>query len=80
VAGMAKLTALHIKNAKPGDKLSDGGGLGLDVDKNGNRAWIFRYKSPTTGRDRFMGLGPANDVTLAGRIKVPPPRSKPRGR
>jgi hypothetical protein len=27
------LTALQVKNAKPGDKLTDGGGLRLDVDK-----------------------------------------------
>jgi integrase len=59
------LTALQVKNAKASEKLSDGGGLRLDVDKNGNRSWIFRFTSPVTGRERFMGLGPANDVTLA---------------
>jgi integrase len=59
------LTALQVKNAKPGDKLGDGGGLRLDVDKNGNRNWIFRFTSPVTGRERFMGLGPFRDVTLA---------------
>ena len=40
------LNALQVKNAKPGDKLSDGGGLRLDVDKNGNRSWVFRFTSP----------------------------------
>jgi len=35
---MGNLTALAVKNAKPGDKLSDGDGLRLDVDKNGNRS------------------------------------------
>jgi integrase len=64
LAKLHKLTALQVKNAKPGDKLSDGGGLRLDLDKNGNAAWIFRYTSPATGRERFMGLGPANDVSL----------------
>lgn len=59
------LTALQVKNAKPGERLSDGGGLRLDVDRNGNRAWVFRFTSPTTGKERFMGLGPAGDVTLA---------------
>ena len=59
------LTALQVKNAKPGDKLGDGGGLRLDVDRNGNKSWIFRYTSPATGRERYMGLGPAGDVTLA---------------
>ena len=59
------LTALQVKNAKPGDKLGDGGGLRLDVDKNGNKSWIFRFTSPVTGKERFMGLGPIADVTLA---------------
>ena len=59
------LTALQVKNAKPGEKLGDGGGLRLDVDRNGNKSWVFRYTSPTTGRERFMGLGPARDVSLA---------------
>jgi integrase len=61
---MHKLTTLEVKNAKPGDKLSDGGGLRLDVDKNGNRSWVFRFTSPVTGRERFMGVGPLHDVPL----------------
>jgi Arm DNA-binding domain len=69
------LTALQVKNAQPGDKLSDGGGRRLDVDKNGNGSWIFRFTSPTkvyeTGKnkgdpqERFMGLGPVADLSLA---------------
>ena len=59
------LTALQVKNATPGDKLGDGGGLRLDVDHAGRKSWIFRYTSPTTGKERFMGLGPLRDVTLA---------------
>ena len=58
------LTALQVKNAKPGDKLSDGGGLRLDVDARGGRSWVFRFKSPVTNKERYMGLGPASDVTL----------------
>jgi integrase len=65
VAKLHKLTAAQVRDAKPGDKLSDGGGLRLDVDKNGNRSWTFRYTSPVTGRERYMGLGPAQDVSLA---------------
>lgn len=61
---MHKLTALAIKNARPGEKLSDGGGLRLDVDHNGAASWIFRFTSPATGRERFMGLGPLHDVPL----------------
>ena len=59
------LTALQVKNAKPGDKLGDGGGLRLDVDRSGNKSWVFRYTSPTTSKERFMGLGPLRDVSLA---------------
>lgn len=62
---MHKLTALKIKNAGPGAKLSDGGGLRLDVDGKGAAAWIFRFTSPATKRERFMGLGPLRDVPLA---------------
>jgi integrase len=53
------LTAVQVKNARPGDKLSDGGGLRLDADVRGGRSWVFRYKSPLTGKERYMGLGPA---------------------
>jgi integrase len=59
-----KLTAVQVRNAKPGDKLSDGGGLRLDVDANGNRSWVFRYKSPVTGKERYLGLGSLNLVAL----------------
>src|SRR3954453_3920412 len=62
---MGNLTALAVKNAKPGDKLGDGNGLRLDVDKNGNRSWVFRYTSPTTGKERYAGFGSASEVTLA---------------
>jgi integrase len=57
------LTALQVKNAKPG-KYGDGGGLRLDVNGS-NKSWVFRYTSPVTGRERFMGLGSATEVTLA---------------
>jgi integrase len=65
LAKLHKLTALQVRNAKPADRLSDGGGLRLDVDGSGNGAWIFRFTSPVTGKERFMGLGPARDVPLA---------------
>ena len=62
---MGNLTALAVKNAKLGDKLGDGGGLRLDVDKNGNRSWVFRFTSPPTGKERYAGFGSASEVTLA---------------
>lgn len=59
------LTALQVKSAKPGERLLDGKGLRLDVDANGNRAWIFRFTSPATKSERYMGLGSASEVGLA---------------
>lgn len=48
------LTALEIKNAKPG-MYADGGGLYLHVGKAGNASWIFRFQ--LNKRRREMGLG-----------------------
>ena len=61
--GINRLTVLEVTRAKPGMH-SDGGGLWLRVHPGG-RAWLFRYTSPKTGRERRMGLGPAQDVPLA---------------
>ena len=66
---MGTLTALAVKNAKLGANgkkysLPDGDGLRLDVDKRGNRSWVFRYTSPTTGKERYAGFGSAKEVTL----------------
>jgi integrase len=58
------LKAKQVEHAKAGDKLSDGGGLRLDVDAKGNAAWTFRFTSPVHKKERFMGLGPLRDVTL----------------
>lgn len=59
------LTAAQVRGAKPGEKLSDGNGLRLDVDASGNRTWVLRFKSPITGKERYMGLGSASVVRLA---------------
>lgn len=42
---------------------SDGGNLYLSIRGN-SRAWVFRFKSPTTGKIRMLGLGALPDVTL----------------
>ncbi|CAI3959615.1 Integrase/recombinase [Commensalibacter communis] len=42
---------------------SDGGNLYLSIRGN-SRAWVFRFKSPTTGKIRMLGLGSLPDVTL----------------
>lgn len=63
VRGLNRLTVLAVTRAKPGMH-SDGGGLWLRVQPIG-RAWLFRYTSPGTGRERRMGLGSAQDIALA---------------
>jgi len=41
---MSKLTALQVESiSKPG-RYSDGNGLYLEVDKAGNKRWLFRYQ------------------------------------
>jgi integrase len=56
------LTALKVKNAKPGRHV-DGRGLCLFVKPSGARTWVLRMQR--NGRRRDYGLGSALDVTLA---------------
>lgn len=56
------LTALRVKNAKPGRHV-DGRGLCLVVKDSGARTWVLRMQRH--GRRRDYGLGSALDVTLA---------------
>jgi integrase len=58
------LTAAMIKQAKKPGYLSDGGGLVLQVSKNGAKSWLFRYRAPG-GKIREMGLGSSSVVSLA---------------
>ena len=66
---MPGLTALAVRAAKhPGGhdrpiRLADGSGLYLQVTPNGARSWVFRYVA--NGRERYMGLGSAELVSLA---------------
>ncbi|MFA7585195.1 MAG: integrase arm-type DNA-binding domain-containing protein [Novosphingobium sp.] len=57
-----KLTALKVRNAKPG-RHTDGRGLCLLVKESGARTWVLRMQR--NGRRRDYGLGSALDVTLA---------------
>jgi len=67
---MPKLTAVMIRNlrhdpakgAKP-IRLGDGGGLYLQVAPGDAKSWLFRFARG--GRERWMGLGSAELVTLA---------------
>lgn len=56
------LTALRVKNAKPG-RHTDGRGLCLLVKDSGARTWVLRMQRQ--GRRRDYGLGSALDVSLA---------------
>ena len=63
-----KLNAKTVEKAVKNGTYSDGGGLALVV-KPDRRAWQFRYT--WMGKERFMGLGSANAVTLAqARLKA----------
>lgn len=57
-----------LRRAKPRDKeyeLSDGDGLTFRVRTNGQRAWIWRYTSPTTGKRAKMYIGAYPALPLA---------------
>lgn len=56
------LTALKVKNAKPGRHV-DGRGLCLMVQESGAKTWVLRMQH--CGRRRDYGLGSALDVSLA---------------
>ena len=40
-------------------------GLYLHVASSGTKSWLFRYKSPVTAKQREMGLGSLNLISLA---------------
>ncbi|KPF73907.1 integrase [Blastomonas sp. AAP25] len=58
------LTALAVKNAKPG-RHADGGGLHLLVKESGARSWVYRFM--LNGKSRDIGLGAAgtDGISLA---------------
>ena len=57
------MTVREVESLKDGT-WGDGGNLWLTVQGKARR-WSFRYKSPTTGKRREMGLGSYHDVSLA---------------
>jgi integrase len=56
------LTALKVKNARPG-RHADAHGLYLVVQPSGTRSWMLRHQYK--GRRRDFGLGPVHDLSLA---------------
>lgn len=59
---MAKLTALAVKNAKPG-RHGDGAGLYLLVKPSGAKSWLLRVQKD--GKRRDIGLGSLAALSLA---------------
>jgi len=63
---MSKLTDLSIKKAKPETKvykLTDGGGLCLQVEPKGSKYWRLAYRF--AGKQKTLALGVYPDVGLA---------------
>lgn len=56
------LTAIEVKNAKPG-RHADAGGLYLMVRPTGSRSWVLRAQ--VDGKRQDFGLGSAAVVSLA---------------
>ena len=63
MASLHNLTALEVRRAKGPRKLSDGGGLVLNVRESGSKSWTFIYRFG--GRRPEIGLGSWPDVTLS---------------
>lgn len=60
------LTATQIKNTKPKEKkykLSDGGGLFLQINSNGSKLWRLKYR--IEGKEKEYAIGVYPDITLA---------------
>jgi len=62
---IGKLSALTASRTTTPGYLGDGGGLYLQVSPAGTKSWIYRFRSPVTGRMREMGLGSFPTITLA---------------
>lgn len=59
---MGRLTAIGVKNAKPG-RHGDGSGLYLLVKRSGSRSWMLRVQRD--GKRRDIGLGSIAALSLA---------------
>ena len=60
-----KLAEVKIKGAKPTSqkyKLSDGGGLYLEVTPAGGKLWRYKYRF--NGKEKLLSLGKYPDVSL----------------
>ena len=65
------LTELQIKNLKPQDKIyrvTDSGGLALDISPSGGKLWRWRYNF--NGKGQMLALGKYPSVSLAQARKL----------
>jgi integrase len=63
---VAPLTDMRVKNAKPAAKsykLSDGGGLYLEVTSGGSKLWRMKFKQ-ASGKESRLSFGTYPDVSL----------------
>lgn len=63
MANIHRLKDLTIRRAKERGRLSDGGGLYVQISKWGTKSWEFRFT--LHGKTRTMGLGAYEIVSLA---------------
>lgn len=61
--GTNRLSARLVATFKTPGRISDGGGLYLQVTPSQSRSWVFRFSR--NGKARYMGLGPADTLSLA---------------
>jgi integrase len=61
--GIHRLSPLTVTNTAVPGWHADGGGLYLEIDKNGRKRWAMRLM--VNGRRRDFGLGPLHKVSLA---------------
>jgi integrase len=62
------LTDIAIRKVKPDAKpfkLSDGGGLYLEISPSGGKWWRWKYRRPVTGKENRLSFGTYPDVSLA---------------
>ncbi len=65
-----KLTARQVDTAKPKEKpykLSDGGGLYLEVATSGSRYWRLKYRY--AGKEKRLAFGVYPEVSL-GKVRI----------
>jgi hypothetical protein len=61
-----KLTRAKILKLTQNGMHSDGGGLFVEVTNGGSgRSWLFKYRLTGTRKQRLMGLGSLNKISLA---------------